>query len=598
MVNQIRKIALFLILMFAWSVGRTYAQAGCPGGSGGAITITNFKAKDTLGYDLAIVKGTLPTDTREVTLTSGGVSGNWPVGEGTFKAMVRLKPGPNPVVVSAVNAKNACIELDYAPNNSAKKLRLVLALPRDYKQGEPVIKSYPGEPNDLESTKKRLVMMALLDQTLYGELTFKAGLPRRAPEFKRDAQGDPEVLVVIADYAKSDTAMALGKKFDLILEKLKPYADPGTRFVIFNTINIGTASFASKGNHIFPIENELFAFPQSLSEVVARFNDRRTRADLHFKGFEKNTTTLGDLFKFQFGYWFKTSGIGNLEIPARPDSTVYDPFSNAPANLYTLIQSRDALGALIKSEMYLSVPTINAVKVNTWLVGSGKALPAVSAALLPKSLAQGLRYQYYEGPFDLQTQFASYGSLLSGYSTDFNFSSRKVEKNYAFVFSSYVKFDRTAPFHFEGVAKGACRLAIDDQNIFNKSRAEARAFGDVVLEAGYHRVQVAYIPDSGQTALSLYWSSPGVVLKAIPAAAYLRENPVTSVSARGIALSAVRLTPGLYQLDLPASERVSLRLVSPQGKDLGTLFTGELPAGRHRFVVPARAGNVFVRLTR
>ncbi len=592
-------LAFALAALTGTLAGNTFAQAGCPG-VGGPIAITNFRPKDTLSYDVALIKGTLPAGNPQVTLSAGGVPATWPVSEGAFKALVRLKPGSNPVVVSAPGAQNACVDIVYIPDGTAKRVRLVVALPRDFKPGDPVFKSYPGEPQDLESAKKRLATGALLNQSLFGEFTYKAGLGHRAPTFMRNAQGDPDVLVVYGDYAKNDTSVGGWEKFIRIADKLKPYEnnDSLTRFMVFTTLT-RNANFSTRINSatFFPIEDDLYSWPQGLGEILARSNELRTRAQVALPGSEKDNTSLGWTFRFHFGWWFKTVGTGNLDVPSLNDSSSLEPFggANAVPNLYTLFQSREASGAPVKPEMSFSAGTVQAVKSNPWILGPTKPWAALPTALIPKNLVQGLRYDYYEGPFDGKTDLSAISPKTTGPIPALSLSNRKVDRNYAFLFSAYLKVDQSGSIVFDAVSNGACRLTIDGKSILTKAPTDEKAANSVPLEAGYHRVQIAYIADSGQALLQLNWAASGAASKPIPASAFMREEVGVALVQHPISTALlVCRTPGMLQVTLSESKVVSLRFVSPNGASLGILFAGALSAGKHRFQIPANALNAMV----
>lgn len=593
-----RSVAVGLALLGSGAMEEALAQSGCPGGSGGPIAITNFAAKDTLAHDLALIRGTLPAGIPQVTIAAGGASGNWPVGEATFKAMVRLKPGKNQVVVSAAGAQSACMELAYIPDASGNQVQLVLALPIDQKPDEAVFRTYPGEPAGIESARKRLSTLALLYQSVLGDLTDKAGMGRRVPLFKRDPLGDPEVLVVYGDHTKEDTSKSPFLKFDPILAKLKPFSGPRIRFLIFHTIKNGSFTTGSNGNTFIGAENSLVVLPQNLEELLVRFNDRRTFAQVGVPGHEGDQTQLFSGLKTTFGFWFQAFGTGALSIPTVSQKDFpQDPFGSGNSNQNTLFQSKDANGELIRTEVALSASSVAVIDTNTWLVGKPKALAALPTALVPANLTQGVDYNYYEGPFDLGTDFSAYGSILSGVASSFTVSARRVQKNYAFVFDSYLKVEIAGYYRFEIASDGASSVKIGERALISKSGTAATGGGNILLQSGYHRLKVIYVAaENGSGTIMLNWALEGMALAPVPLSALLHNGSSVPVLRNPEAEPMVRIVPGEFRMDLASAGHVTLSSVSLQGRSLGTLFSGVLPAGSHRFELPAKARNAVIQV--
>ena len=591
----------FMAMAFLSSLiaGNASAQSGCPGGAGGAITITNFKAKETLGHDLALVKGTVPAGTQVVTLTTSqegafavGVSGDWPVGNAIFKAFVRLKPGLNHVVVSAPGAQNACLELTYAPNAYNRQVRLILAVPKDLNAGDAVIKTYPGEPGTLESVKKRIAFAALMQQSLFAELMHKAGMDRRVPYFKRETLGDPEVLVWNTGSTKADTNVDVRVKFASLEEKIEALQDGRTRYMIFFSHTKMSGALMSSYSTMYPTDNAMFSWPQNPSEIISRYNDRRKPYEVAFPGKENIANTFESLLKFDFSFWFKISAIWTLGVPDPKETLPNSPFGHKCQNLYTLFMSREPLGEYVASEMALDPPTATALIANPQLNESSiNQSPAVTSS---KPVVQGIGYNYYEGPFDTLTNFSVFAPVASGSTGDFSLASRKVEKNYAFVFEGYLRILDPGPYLFQMVSNGGGRLTIDGRVAFTKGLNEDQSAGGIPLDFGLHRIQVHYLSDTGTAAMTLNWSSLGNELKPIPVSALQREDQSTHTRGVAAAIPGMRLVPGMVLMQLVESEHLSLRMVSPRGSSLGTLFEGVLPAGQYRIPIPKRAGHGFV----
>ena len=577
--------AIFPLLCLLALARPADAQTGCPGGSGTPITISNLKAGETLGYDLALVKGTVGAGAQQVSLTVGGEATAWPVAGTLFKGFLRLKPGANRIVVSAAGNQNACVDVTYASNPFGNQIQLAVIVPKDYIEGGPIFVGPAGEPADLASAKKRIAMAGLLQQSLIGELLGKAGKAHLAPYIVRDAQGEPDVLILNSDKTKAELeASQSAPAYTYAQSALKGKQDGRTRFETFYAIIPGVFHLT---DGTLSGMDRMYAWPQELSELVSRFTDRRSPKDLAVPGATTDTIGLARYLKSDYGFWFKLAGLWALDVP-NVDTVTADPFGKSSDKLNTLFMTKTETGTDILTEPYsLGAITTNGLIASAWLANPNPArLPPVYA---PPGLVQGVAFRYYEGSFDKLPDFTALTPVASGVAAEFSIAQRTSDENFAFVFDAYLKVSEGGPCLFQLLSDDGSRLLIDGKTVVDNDgiHADGRVSKGTALDVGTHRIQIQYFNKAGDRGLTVKWANASTPLQPIAAAALQRE-PV-QVSLRYPANAAnvrVHRVGDVFELNLTEARHVSLEFVSPGGRWLGNWFSGYLSAGEHRLPAP------------
>lgn len=602
---------LFLALSgFQSAVGQT-----CPGGSGTPITITNVKSNETLGYDLLLVRGAVAAGTQQVTISSGNGSTTWPVGvpqlAGTFyKGFVRLKRGANKVVVSAPGNQNACVDVTYAPNAYGNRIQLAVLIPKAVGGAAYRFISHAGEPSDLASLKKRVAFSALLQESLVGDLMVKAGKPRLAPYFVRDAQGEPDVMVLNTDKTEAELiAPPYTGPMDAAGALVRPLLDGRTRFSIYYALGPDGISFPpgelgiNSGDIGCRNYLSVFAWPQNLGELIPRFSDQRTAKSLNMVGYPGETIPICKFLAEDFDNAFHALAESYLKIPSPWSDDPKDPFGRGSWPLFpTIFMTKDLDGANVTQETAaFSSATANNLADNKWMSNPRPAsLPAISSNVIPSGLVPGLAYNYYQGTFDKLPDLNSMTPMSKGFETGFNLDNRARDEDFAFLFEGFLKVPTTDNYLFSITSDDGSRLLIDGVTLVDNDGLHedvTRSFG-LALDAGMHLIQVKYFNNKGGRSLSVAWESQLMPKGILAGAALLREPGATAVrmpAAPGIGPRIVRWGSDAL-VSLSSEKRITLEMVAPSGRLLREVFRGVLPSGESRIPLPTDAPNALLRV--
>ncbi|MDB5104691.1 MAG: hypothetical protein JWP91_2380 [Fibrobacteres bacterium] len=274
-------------------------SADCPAGPGHPITVTNLYQNEVVGYELLLIKGTLGVTADKVWLDPGTPSPlpqnapplesdatglpkpvrEWPAGGGRFKAMVHLKRGQNRIVLSAEGHARTCLDINYSPNPSYNRIRLVFVLARDGSEGPGVFQAAPDDYSDLSSAKRRLGFGALLLETAMAELLHDSGRPRRSVDFKRDGRGQVEVTVFHSSREDADLRLKTPDElYELFHGELDSAFQDGRTIFLSMLGGFGSGALGGSRQAMFGTST-LYSWAQGLDELTARFSDSRDPGD-------------------------------------------------------------------------------------------------------------------------------------------------------------------------------------------------------------------------------------------------------------------------------------------------------------------------------
>lgn len=157
-------------------------------------------------------------------------------------------------------------------------------------------------------------------------------------------------------------------------------------------------------------------------------------------------------------------------------------------------------------------------------VGSNTPLPATQLAA-PKS---GLRYSYYEGVWDKVTAHATAKVLSQGIASGINLNKAKEEINYALDFEGYLLVPQTGLYEITLNCDDGGILKIDDSAEINHDGIHMayEKSVSVLLEKGFHRLQLSYFQGEGTSALELYWKVGNGKKVLIPKTAYFHDAEI------------------------------------------------------------------------
>jgi uncharacterized repeat protein (TIGR03806 family) len=194
----------------------------------------------------------------------------------------------------------------------------------------------------------------------------------------------------------------------------------------------------------------------------------------------------------------------------------------------------------------------------------------------PNFQRSGVEFEYYEvAGLTALPDFDALAPQATGTAATFDLSFRQRDDDFAFRFRGVLRVDLGGTYTFYTSSDDGSRLLLDGALVVDNDglHSTTERSGSVALAAGYHAIEVTYFELSGQEALAVNWSGPGVAKQPIPASRLSPTVPVPLVNA-----PPTLANPG-FQLG-GQHQPVSLALVAsdPDGDDLWFEARG-LPPG-------------------
>ncbi len=178
------------------------------------LSVRNHAPGHTLGYPLALLRGTCDPSATEViisNLTSGDDPVSWPALGGYYKGMVLLRGGigANDILIDdGVDQMN--IPLSFVDPGNTRRVNPMYLLASD-STGDFI--APPGEPNDIASAQKRISIMALMLQTFTAQSLADAGHEPRTFSLNLDPDtGLPITQVLFTDVTEQGGGAGTGMR--------------------------------------------------------------------------------------------------------------------------------------------------------------------------------------------------------------------------------------------------------------------------------------------------------------------------------------------------------------------------------------------------
>lgn len=132
-------------------------------------------------------------------------------------------------------------------------------------------------------------------------------------------------------------------------------------------------------------------------------------------------------------------------------------------------------------------------------------------ALSPPDVVPGIRYQYFEGTWDILPTFASLQPLQEGIQSDVALSSRLANERYGFVYTGLVRVPERGVYSFAVESDDGSKLWIDTTCVVDNDGLHGlqEISGVAALEAGFHRIRVEYFQNTGGDGLRVTWAPAG-----------------------------------------------------------------------------------------
>lgn len=156
---------------------------------------------------------------------------------------------------------------------------------------------------------------------------------------------------------------------------------------------------------------------------------------------------------------------------------------------------------------------------------SFKKVDGIPAIEIEKA-QQGIEYLYYEGDWNFVPEFESLKSVKSGFTSNFDFSPRNNEENFAFKYSGYIKIPKDGIYNFFTKSDDGSQLFIGDKMVVDNDGLHGayEQEGVVPLRAGFHPIVVTFFEKTGGDKLEVYWKGPGLKKEQIPVNVLFRSE--------------------------------------------------------------------------
>lgn len=143
------------------------------------------------------------------------------------------------------------------------------------------------------------------------------------------------------------------------------------------------------------------------------------------------------------------------------------------------------------------------------------------AAHTPAHLAPGLRYAYFEAPFQNTASFTGRTPLARGVVPDFRLTPHRREADFGIKFDGFVDAPVQGLYTFGTESDDGSKLLIDGRPIVDNDgiHGAQAATGQVALARGGHAITVLYFQGTGGSGLRVTWQGPNFPTRDIPATA-------------------------------------------------------------------------------
>ena len=312
-------MGLVLVCLFGGS-----CLVAAAGGSAD-ILVENLVDSERVGYQLLLIRGAVGRETDSLEVSAGADRRTWPVVDRCFKALVMLKRGRNEIHLAAPGHRTRPLIVNYDPIKSSRFVRMVYVIAAD---SDGRFQTPPGEPDDIESARKRIAFTGLLMQTATAEVMNDAGYGRKTFRLYRNGAGDVETVAY-----RSKLKMAQAQKMTGLQLWQKLYRDLGasngkrrnvavmqmTRYNPQDGMAYAHTALGAGGLALFG-SGGLHTWAQGLDELVECFSDQRRVTDFSLfddsayrRTFWANYTTGIGVCMHELGHTFGLNHSGDRE---------------------------------------------------------------------------------------------------------------------------------------------------------------------------------------------------------------------------------------------------------------------------------------------
>ncbi len=136
----------------------------------------------------------------------------------------------------------------------------------------------------------------------------------------------------------------------------------------------------------------------------------------------------------------------------------------------------------------------------------------VSNVTPPSNLVSGINYAYYEGTWDNLPNFDALTPEDTGITSAITLDNAASADYFGFTFDGYINVSTDGEYTFYTKSDDGSALWIgNDQVVDNDGlHGSVEKSGTICLEAGYHKIEVAYFEKTGGNSLTVSYAGPGI----------------------------------------------------------------------------------------
>ena len=235
---------------------------------------------------------------------------------------------------------------------------------------------------------------------------------------------------------------------------------------------------------------------------------------------------------------------------------------------------------------------------------AGNVSPASSIAVT--TVANGLRYRYYEGNWDSLPEFNALVPVKTGTSANVDMGTRNQNDYFAYTWEGWINIKTPGTYTFETASDDGSKLyfnsfysasavpLVKNNGIHPQISSKATVY---IPAAGFYPIAMTYFEKQGTEVMQVYWEGPNFSRQPIPDAAFVESLSSTAsaqtAQARVIAegndsrgLNKISAYPNPFTSELKisfynatAGNDVSAGIYDLSGKLLYNKHYGKLPAG-------------------
>jgi alpha-N-arabinofuranosidase len=196
------------------------------------------------------------------------------------------------------------------------------------------------------------------------------------------------------------------------------------------------------------------------------------------------------------------------KILTAEEMNTHNTFS-APNTVHPAVFSH---AALTSSGLEVTLPPMSVVVLE--LEGTYE-LPAPLRLKNPKA---GVRYDYYEGKWSHIPDFDSLTAKRSGTTGQFIIPENNSGENFAVRYDGYIKLPSDGLYTFFTNSDDGSTLVIDSTVIVKNDgqHAAQEQSGEIMLKAGFHKIQVRFFQEAGGKVLDVSFEGLGIAKQIIP----------------------------------------------------------------------------------